>query len=116
FDLVEADQRKAAFLRDAIRATAATARVHAVRIEAARLAPAPLVTARAVAPLTRLLELAAPLLATGGVCGVAKGRSAGDELTQATGQWQMHVEAIPSLLDPDSTILKISEITRVGPE
>ena len=42
FDLIEADQRKAAFLREAARVTGAPVAVHAIRIEAARLAPAPL--------------------------------------------------------------------------
>src|SRR6202035_1064061 len=44
FDLIEADQRKAAFLREAARVTGATVRIHAIRIESAGLAPAPLVT------------------------------------------------------------------------
>ena len=74
FDLVESDQRKAAFLREAIRLTAAPAQVHACRIEALALAPAPLVTARALAPLAPLLGLATPLLASGRRLLVSEGR------------------------------------------
>ncbi|MBV8397238.1 MAG: class I SAM-dependent methyltransferase, partial [Acetobacteraceae bacterium] len=39
FHLIEADQRKASFLREAARVTAAPARVYAVRAEAAQLPP-----------------------------------------------------------------------------
>lgn len=115
FDLVESDQRKAAFLREAIRATQAPAHVHAVRIEALTVPPAPLVTARALAPLTTLLAWSAPFLAAGGVCLFPKGRTAGDELTQASAQWHMRVETFPSATDPDATLLRLSEITRVRP-
>ena len=113
FHLIEADQRKAAFLREASRLTAAPVTVHACRIEHARLPPAHLITARALAPLPRLLDLAAPLLAPGGVCLLLKGRRAAEELTAAETQWHMRVERFPSRTDPASSILKISEITRV---
>src|SRR5579862_1246233 len=51
FDLVEADHRKAAFLREVARATGAAATVYAARIETVSLTPASLITARALAPL-----------------------------------------------------------------
>ena len=76
FDLIEADQRKAAFLREAGRDTAAPVRVHAVRAESADLDPAPLITSRAVAPLPRLVALPTPLLAPGGICLFLEGRRA----------------------------------------
>lgn len=112
FDLIESDQRKAAFLREAARLTEAPVQVHAVRIEAAHLRPAPLVTARALAPLSTLLAWAAPLLAHGGVCVFPKGRSLDEELTQARTQWHMRVEQWPSALDPSARILRLSEIMR----
>ncbi|MBS0559616.1 MAG: 16S rRNA (guanine(527)-N(7))-methyltransferase RsmG [Proteobacteria bacterium] len=114
FDLVESDRRKAAFLREAARETAAPATVHAVRIEDAKLPPAPLVTARALARLPRLLALAAPLLAPGGVCLFLKGAAAQDELTEAAAGWHMRSARLPSQTDPDAAILRISEIVRVG--
>lgn len=113
FDLVESDQRKAAFLREAARVTNAPATVHAARIEAVRLAPAPLVTARALAPLATLLDWATPLLAPGGVCVFPKGRTAEQELTQAREQWHMRVEQWSNPLAPDARILRLSEISRV---
>lgn len=87
FDLVESDRRKAAFLGEAARATAAPVRVHAVRIEGCGLPPAPLVTARALAPLAGLLDLAAPLLAPGGLLLFPKGARAAEELEAARERW-----------------------------
>ena len=113
FALVESDQRKAAFLREAARATHAPATVHAVRAEASGLTPAPLITARALAPLTTLLAWAEPLLLPDGACVFPKGRTAEQELTAAQTQWHMRVEQWPSALDPFARILRLSEISRV---
>ena len=111
FDLVESDRRKCAFLREAARETGAPVRVHAMRAEdAARpggLAPAGLVTARALAPLDGLLGLAAPLLAPGGTCRFLKGANAAAELTAAAARWQMQATSTPSRTRPDAAILTI---------
>jgi 16S rRNA (guanine527-N7)-methyltransferase len=115
FDLIEADQRKAAFLREAIRITGAPARIHGVRIESAKLAPAPLITARALAPLPKLLDLASPRLASGGHCLFLKGANVQTELTHAAAQWHMQVECLPSRTAPHACILRISNLNRVIP-
>ena len=116
FTLIESDQRKAAFLREAARRTKAPARILAVRIEAAKAPPAPLITARALAPLPALLDLSARLLAPGGICVFPKGRTVQDELTQAARQWHMRIQQTVSPTDPTATILRLSEIRRVGPQ
>lgn len=113
FDLIEADQRKAAFLREAARVTDAPVQIHPIRIEAADLPPAPLITARAVAALPRLLALAAPLLAPGGMCLFLKGANVDAELTHAATQWQMQADGIPSRTAPDARILRITGLSRV---
>lgn len=112
--LVESDQRKAAFLREAARETAAEVTVHAVRAESLRLPPVQVVTARALAPIPALLSLAMPLLAPDGVCLFAKGRGVEPELTAAAVGWHMRVERFPSLTSPDAALLRISEISRAG--
>ena len=111
--LVESDQRKASFLREAARATGAPAIVVADRIEQAAIAPAPFVTARALAPLPLLLGWAHRLLAPGGVCLFLKGRSVDDELTRAAAEWHMTVSRRPSRTSPDGVILTLSELRRV---
>ena len=115
FDLIEADQRKAAFLREAARITGAPVHVHALRIEVANLPPAPLITARALAPLPKLLGFAEPLLAPGGQCLFLKGANVETELTHAAAQWHMQVQRVPSCTAPDACILRISDLRRVVP-
>lgn len=115
FHLIEADHRKSAFLREAARITGAPVDVHTVRIEAAALQPAPLITARACAPLPRLLDLASRLLSAGGLCLFLKGENAAAELTHAESKWQMQVDRIPSRTSPSACILRISNRARVRP-
>jgi 16S rRNA (guanine527-N7)-methyltransferase len=115
FHLVESDQRKAAFLREAARAVEAPAVVHAERVERVRIDPAPLITARAVAALPILLRWSARLLAPGGVCIFPKGRNVEGELTAAVAEWNMRVERLPSPTDSSATILRISQISASRP-
>ncbi|MDA8050377.1 MAG: 16S rRNA (guanine(527)-N(7))-methyltransferase RsmG [Rhodospirillales bacterium] len=113
FTLIEADQRKSAFLTEAARKTKAPTCVQTVQIERANLAPARLVTARALAPLPVLLSLAAPFLAPDGVALFPKGKNAAAELTAAARQWHMRVLRLPSRTDPQASVLRVSEIRRV---
>ena len=113
FHLVEADQRKAEFLREVSRRTGAQTAVHAIRIEDAELPRVRLVTARALAPLDILIGLASPLLAESGVLLALKGKSVAAELTVARQRWQMNVRQVPSTTDATATILQISGVHRV---
>lgn len=110
--LIEEDQRKCAFLREAARLTEAPVHVHAVRIEAAALPPAPVVTARALAPLDRLLAYAEGKLAPGGECRFLKGAGVEAELAAAGVGWEMTVERFPSATDPSGVILRLTGIRR----
>jgi 16S rRNA (guanine(527)-N(7))-methyltransferase RsmG len=112
FDLIESDQRKAAFLREVARVTAAPATIRAVRIETAAILPAGLVTARALAPMPQLVALAHRFMAPGGVLLFPKGSTAEQELTEARAKWNMRVERFPSRTHPDGAILKLSEVER----
>lgn len=114
-DLIEQDQRKAAFLREAVFVTGAPAHVHATKIERAGLIkPAPLVTSRALAPLPALLRLAKPLLTDDGFCLFPKTQAAESEITEAQRQWSMRIERLPSRTDPSGVILRISELRPIG--
>lgn len=82
--LIESDQRKASFLRAVSRETAAPAIVHPERIEAAlpKLAgQIDGVSARALAPLSRLAQLAEIPLSAGAIGVFLKGEEWRDELT-----------------------------------
>ena len=112
--LIESDTRKASFLREAARQTGARATVVNSRIERAGIPAAPVITARALAPLPLLLDWAAPLLRPDGFCLFLKGRKAGDELTDAAAKWHMTIARTPSRTDPDGVILTLSHIRRIA--
>jgi 16S rRNA (guanine527-N7)-methyltransferase len=112
FDLIEADQRKAAFLREVAAATGAPVVIHVARIQGLALPPAELVTARALAPLVELLEMAAPNLTPMGAALFLKGARADQELTEAEAKWHMRVERFPSATDPHGVIFRLTEVTR----
>ena len=113
-DLIESNRRKAAFLDMAIRETGARARAVCARIESRPVPPAPAVTARACAPLARLLAWARPLLAEDGVAILPKGRRVEAELTAARRDWKMTAVRHPSLSDPGGAILTVRAFEPVG--
>ena len=113
--LVEAAGKKAAFLREVVRQTEATAIVHNARIEKAEVWPSNVVLARALAPLSRLLDYAEPFLnkfGDGACCIFLKGSHADEELTEAAKSWSMKVDRFPSASDPTGIILRIQDIAR----
>jgi 16S rRNA (guanine527-N7)-methyltransferase len=111
--LVESSTKKASFLREAAQASGAPAVVHAVRIEDfVRNAPAGIdaVTARAVAPLAKLLTAAYPLLKRGVLGLFPKGQDVDAELTVAAKCWNIRTTLQPSLTNPASRIVIVSHI------
>jgi len=114
FTLIESDSRKAAFLLDAARELQAPAKILNCRIETVKCAPAPLITARALAPLDRLLALAVPHLTPDGVCLFPKGRSYEEELKAAEALWRWQVERCKNPFNADACILKLGKIHHAG--
>jgi 16S rRNA (guanine527-N7)-methyltransferase len=113
--LVESNLKKAVFLREAIRETAAPGVVHAVRIETlgAPLRPeADCVTARALAPLPTLFTLIAPFLEKGAKALLPKGQDLDIELTEATKYWNITAEQVASKTDPTGRILIVHALSR----
>lgn len=111
-DLIESDGRKCAFLREVGRATGASVTVWDGRIEVVlpglQIVPG-VVTARALAALPKLLELAETVLISGAVALFPKGRSYEQELTAAKQSWTFTCDILPSRTDPDGRILRISD-------
>ena len=112
FDLIESDRRKASFLRTAVLQTGAPATVHNCRIENAGVPAVPLVTARALAPLPRLLPLAARFLTPDGTCLFLKGANVAEELAAAEQAWTMEVDRHPSETSPEGVVLRVSGLRR----
>jgi len=110
--LIESDLRKAAFLREAIRITEVDATVHAGRIEQVPAFAADVITARACADLSTLLDLSEKFRGRRTVSVFLKGASAAEELAAASQQWEMRAEKIPSRSDSSGVILKLDAVKR----
>ena len=116
-DLVESNSRKCAFLRHIARLTGADATVHEARLET--IVPrfvgrTDVVSARALASLTNLLEWTEPLLKAGTIGLFPKGRDVESELTEARESWTFDVEILPSRTDTDARILRITSIENLS--
>ncbi|HMD64220.1 MAG TPA: 16S rRNA (guanine(527)-N(7))-methyltransferase RsmG [Stellaceae bacterium] len=111
-ELVEADSRKAAFLREAARVTGAEVTIRPCRIQSVPPHPVDIVTARACAPLDRLLDLAAPFLAPETLCLFPKGERYNEELTLARKAWTMNVSVEQSLSDRRGVVLRLQQVAR----
>jgi 16S rRNA (guanine527-N7)-methyltransferase len=105
--MVESDQRKSAFLMAAIRETGVGARLLTRRVEDVAPEPYDVVSARALAPLARLLALSAPFRGPETRCLFPKGRAALSELTKAARDWNMQVEQHASISDPHGIVLEV---------
>ncbi len=107
--LIESNGKKAAFLRNALLETGAAGRVHQIRIEDAdRVIPrVNVVTARALASLSTLLQLSKPWLDAGAVALFHKGREFREEIKVARGERLFHLIEHKSVADAESAILEI---------
>jgi 16S rRNA (guanine527-N7)-methyltransferase len=119
-DLVESLLRRTAFLTEAIDQLALTSRVRVIRGRAedaavlAQAAHAPVVTARAVAPLDKLVRWAVPLLAPGGSLLAVKGDTAEQELASCQSMLRRSrmesagvVECGVGLVEPPTRVVRL---------
>jgi 16S rRNA (guanine527-N7)-methyltransferase len=116
FHLYESNNKKAAFLREAMRVTGCKGHVHPERLEG-KAPPkgypeVQLVTGRALASLTELLDLAEPIMKSGAQALFHKGQDVDQELTQAKKYWRIQYTKHPSLTDSQGIILAVQEASR----
>lgn len=115
FVLVESDKRKAAFLRDVARQCGIAVDILSTRIEAREthttIGQVDVVTARALAPLNRLLELAAPLFGPETVGLFPKGRGVADEIEAARREFAFEIVLEPSMTDSQGAIAVVRGLT-----
>jgi 16S rRNA (guanine527-N7)-methyltransferase len=111
--LYESTRKKADFLEAAAQRMGLNVGIRNVRIEAGRHSPVDVVTARALAPLDKLLGYAQQMAARHTVCLFLKGQSLGVELTEARKSWRMKALQHPSATDPSGVILEVRELRHV---
>jgi 16S rRNA (guanine527-N7)-methyltransferase len=112
--LVESDSRKAAFLREVARETGVAVDIMCMRVEnpgtRAKIGPIDCVTARALAPLPRLLELAAPYFEFSTLGLFPKGREVAAEIEEAARTWQFAYELKPSITEENARVLLLKAL------
>ena len=109
--LIESDTRKAAFLAEAARRTGVAVDIQGTRIEKsatqAKVGPVDVVTARALAPLPRLLDLSAPFFSGPTVGLFLKGREAEAEVQAAEKLWEFEADLRQSLTDASGRVVVV---------
>jgi 16S rRNA (guanine527-N7)-methyltransferase len=109
--LVEPRRLRAAFLDGTV---GALGLAHRVTIQASKIENVrgsfDVITARAVAPLDRLLAMGLHLAHSGTIWALPKGRNANSELAEARRSWQCEIRREASCTDPQATILVLSKV------
>ena len=113
-ELVESNRKKCGFLQAMAGEFKMPVKVHAKRIEdaSASIAVPDIVTARALASLPLLLDLASPWMLKGATALFHKGRGYQSEVAETAHQWRFDLVEHPSRIDPHGVILEIRGLRR----
>lgn len=113
FTLIESDQRKAVFLQTVSRETEVSVNVIAKRVESVDPMNAEIVSARALAPLPKLIPWIRRHIGVNGVAILPKGRNYQQELQEARDNFDFSLVIHPSGTDSEAVILEIGDIKDV---
>jgi len=111
--MVESDQRKCTFIAAAADAMELDVSIQCRRIEESTAQTYDVISARALASLPNLLELALPYRHDNTICLFPKGVKAEQEMNAALEIWNVNYDALQSVTDPSATIFRIQEYSRV---
>lgn len=111
--LIESRAKRVAFLHEAASIAGVRARVTIIggRVETAPRQRYDVISARAFAPLPKLLELAAPFADGRTRWVLPKGKSAAEELEAARASWQGAFRLVPSVTDSEAAIIVAEGVT-----
>ncbi len=109
--LVDSLTKRCRFLSEVVAALDLPAEVHDARAEELDL-QVDVVTARGVAPMTKLLGFAFPYFRNGAEGLFLKGSSVAAELDEARQSWRFDADLIPSLSDPRGRVVQIRSLRR----
>lgn len=109
--LIDSLTKRCRFLQAVVDEFGLPAEVHDARAEDLRL-PVEVVTARACAPLTRLLGYAEPYLRKDAEGLFLKGERVEAELREAQESWRFEHDLLPSRSDPRGRVLRIRRLRR----
>lgn len=111
-ELVESNRKKTAFLQAVKARCAPSAVIHPARIEevVGRIKAPEIITARALAPLPKLLDMTAPWLRDGARALFHKGRGYATEIEDSHAKWRFDLIRHESRIDAESVILDITNL------
>jgi 16S rRNA (guanine527-N7)-methyltransferase len=110
-DLVESMAKRCRFLSEVVSELDLPATVHNERAENLDLT-VEIVTARACAPLHRLLGYAKPYLKAGATGLFLKGQDVVADMKEAASYWEYEADVVPSLSDPRGRIVRVRSLGR----
>jgi 16S rRNA (guanine527-N7)-methyltransferase len=113
FTFVESDERKAAFLEAAARSLCVPVSVRCDRIERSAPLAADVLSARALAPFTTLLEYTEIHRQPSGMGLFPKGAAVHKELLEAARCWHFEHRLHRSLTEPAAAIVEVGALARV---
>jgi len=111
--LIESKGKKARFMEIAAAQLGLNVTVHHSRIEDIETFSADVVSARALAPLAKLIEYGQRFAGPLSHQIYLKGQHIEHELTEAYKIWKMQVDRTPSTTDPRGSVLCVREVFRV---
>ena len=110
FTLIESDSRKCAFMRNVSREINLDVQIITKRIEEVTDIKADVITARALATVSQLLEYSKNILKDTGVCLFLKGNACCDELKIAKESWVFLSSQSESITHATGCVLRLTEI------
>jgi 16S rRNA (guanine527-N7)-methyltransferase len=110
-DLIESMTKRCKFLGEVVEALDLPAEVHNARAENLDLT-VEIVTARACAPLWRLLGYARPYLQSGATGLFLKGQDVVSEMSMAARYWEYEADVVPSKSDSRGRIVRVKRLGR----
>lgn len=110
-DLIESMTKRCKFLGEVVEDLQLPATVHNARAEDLDLT-VEIVTARACAPLHRLLRYARPYLQSGATGLFLKGQDVVSEMSEAARYWEYEADVLPSKSDPRGRIVRVKRLGR----
>lgn len=114
--LYEATQKKREFLNAIAGRLGLPVEVRGTRIEESKPEAFDVITARACAPLPKLLGYAQRFWGSRSVALLLKGQTLGPELTKAHKCWKMSLQKHPSRSSPTGVVLEIRGLESVAPD
>ena len=112
--LIEERRLRVDFLQRAAESLGVSVEIIASRVERVPPRPFDVISARAFAPLGRLLQLGTALSTVKSIWLLPKGRNAQTELEALDSSWQGDFRLEPSVTDPEARIIVATGVRRAG--